>query len=339
MTDAPAPSPIPEAQGDDFEAIRAAIDQSRPLVLRGLVGHWPAVGAARESDEALAAYLKRFERGIAVETLSAGPDVRGRLFYRDDMRGLNFGRSSLRISGVLDALLRHRDDAPPPAIAVQAVEAAAVLSGFEKENCIEAMPSLPEPRLWLGNAVQVAPHIDLNENIACVVAGRRRFVLFPPEQLPNLYVGPFDYSPAGAPVSMVSLEEPDFERYPRFRDALAAAFTAELGPGDAIYIPYLWWHGVQSLAPVNLLANYWWNDARPIAGSPYDVLMHALLVLGQMPAAHREAWRAMFDNYVFHANGDPLAHLPPHAHGALGGVDAEGAAQIKAHLARALSRG
>lgn len=339
MTDAASPSPLPEAEGAPFEALRVALEQSRPLVLRGLIRHWPTVVAALESDEALAAYLKRFEQGIPVETLSAGPEVRGRLFYRDDMRGLNFGRSSLRVSAVLDALLRHRGDAQPPAIAVQAVESAAVLTGFEKENRIEVLPSLPEPRLWLGNKVQVAPHIDLNENIACVVAGRRRFTLFPPEQLPNLYVGPFDYSPAGAPVSMVSLEEPDFDLYPRFRSALAAAFTAELEPGDAIYIPYMWWHGVESLAPLNLLANYWWNDARPGAGSPYDVLMHALLVLSRMPAAHRDAWRAMFDNYVFQANGDPLAHLPAHAHGALGGLDAQAAAQMKAHLARTLSRG
>jgi len=95
---------------------------------------------------------------------------------------------------------------------------------------------------------------------------------------------------------------------------------------------------VESLEPFNLLANFWWNDARPAAGSPYDVLMHAMLVLSRMPPTHLKAWHAMFDNYVFQTHGEPLAHLPTHARGALGGLDPSGVAQMKAYLARALSR-
>ena len=48
-------------------------------------------------------------------------------------------------------------------------------------------------------------------------------------------------------MSMVSLRDPDFARYPKFRDALAAAQSAELEPGDCIFIPPLWWHHVESL--------------------------------------------------------------------------------------------
>ena len=79
------------------------------------------------------------------------------------------------------------------------------------------------PRVWFGNRVTVQTHYDISSNIACVVAGRRRFTLFPPEQLVNLYVGPLEFTLAGQPISMVKLEQPDFERYPRFRQALAAA--------------------------------------------------------------------------------------------------------------------
>ena len=119
------------------------------------------------------------------------------------------------------------------------------------------------PRIWIGNRSLVSTHFDLSDNIACVVAGRRRFTLFPPEQLPNLYVGPLDHTMAGQPASMVELNAPDFERFPRFREALAAAVTAELEPGDAIYIPTLWWHQIEALAPFNILVNYWWEDAPP----------------------------------------------------------------------------
>jgi ribosomal protein L16 Arg81 hydroxylase len=160
--------------------------------------------------------------------------------------------------------------------------------------------------------VTVAPHFDVADNLACVIAGRRRFILFPPEQTANLYPGPMDATPANVPISMVPLDEPDFERFPRYRDALAAGVFAELGPGDAIYIPYMWWHGVQSLGPFNVLMNYWWSRDEVSARHPYGALLHLAYVLyGDMPPKEREAWRALYDHYVFQTGGDPMEALPP----------------------------
>ena len=118
------------------------------------------------------------------------------------------------------------------------------------------------PRIWLGNRVTVPAHFDESYNLACVVAGRRRFTLFPPEQVGNLYIGPLDFAPTGAAMSVVNLAEPDLRKVSEVTDALAAALTAELAPGDAIFIPTLWWHHVESLdRELNVLVNYWWNGA------------------------------------------------------------------------------
>ncbi|WP_204333426.1 cupin-like domain-containing protein, partial [Proteus mirabilis] len=84
------------------------------------------------------------------------------------------------------------------------------------------------------NRTSISTHFDASDNIACVAAGRRRFTLFPPDQTANLYIGPLDHNVAGQPLSMVDMATPDFARFPRFREALAAARTAELEPGDAI---------------------------------------------------------------------------------------------------------
>ena len=120
----------------------------------------------------------------------------------------------------------------------------------------------------MGNRAVVGPHNDHPDNIACVIAGRRRFRLFPPEQFANLYIGPLELNPAGRPVSFVSVNAPDLARYPRYARALEASREAELEPGDAIYIPSMWWHSVESLEPFNLLVNYWWEAPAPMPRAP-----------------------------------------------------------------------
>ena len=90
--------------------------------------------------------------------------------------------------------------------------------------------------LWIGNRTHTATHWDQSQNLACVVAGRRRWTLFPPEQLKNLYVGPLEFTLAGQPTSLVDIDAPDLKTYPRFAEALKVARRAELGPGDALYM-------------------------------------------------------------------------------------------------------
>ena len=176
------------------------------------------------------------------------------------------------------------------------------------------------------------------ENVGIVVAGRRRFTLFPPDELKNLYVGPLELTPAGTPVSLVDLHNPDLERFPRFSEALKRAQVSELEPGDAIYIPFHWWHGVDSLEPVNFFVNYWWNDARAGAGNPYDALLHAVYAIKTLPPDQRAVWRMVFDHYIFGLNGDPVEHLPEHARGMLGDVTGEQLLRMQATLRQLLNR-
>ena len=133
----------------------------------------------------------------------------------------------------------------------------------------------------------------------------------------NLYIGPLDRTPARQPISLVDLADPDFDRYPRFREALKHARTAELGPGDAIYIPALWWHGVEASGPLNVLVNYWWQDEPADADSPLHAIAHGLLSVGHLADRKRDRWRMLFDHYVFHADGHPAEHMPAFARGIL----------------------
>jgi hypothetical protein len=309
-------------------------------VLRGLVGAWPAVEATRTGAEAAAAYLQRFDRDAPVETFVGPAEIGGRFFYADDVAGFNFERQRGKLGDILRYLLASRQDEAARAVYVGSVPVPEILPGFAAENPMPLLDSVEAiPRIWIGNASIVSTHFDESDNIACVVAGRRRFTLFPPDQVGNLYVGPLDFTMAGQPASMVPLRDPDFERYPRFREALAAARTAELEPGDAIYIPTLWWHNVEALDRFNILVNYWWRDAPPDAVSAFEAMVHAILAIGTLPEYQRAAWRAMFENYVFRPSGeDPAAHLPPAQRGILAESTPQLRQRIRQFLLRALGR-
>jgi hypothetical protein len=324
--------------GVDLKTFREEIvPANEPVVLKDLVKDWPAVRAGRQSAQALGDYLRGFDQGRQVAVLEGPPSIRGHFFYRDDMRGLNFERRPATISATIERLLAQMDDPNPPALYIESTPTHEHLPSFAADNPQPLLAPSVMPRLWVGNTLIVQTHFDLSSNIACVVGGRRKFTLFPPEQIENLYVGPIEFTISGPPISMVSLNAPDLARFPRFAEALKASRSAELGPGDAIFIPYAWWHQVQSLSPFNVLVNYWWNEARQ-AGSPFDCMLHAVLTLRDLPPAQRAVWRKMFEHYVFTPPDQALAHLPREQRGMLGPPSPERANAIRAILARAFGR-
>jgi hypothetical protein len=335
----PGPRPITEFECVDSATFRDVIRPARqPAIMRGLARDWPAVTAARRSDEELVGYLRQFWTDRSVKAIVGPPEIEGRFLYNEDLSALNFGQGVSSLEPIFEWLLKERGNPRPLAMAVQSEPIPDMFPGFQQANRIDLIGSDVIPRAWIGNRIRVAPHYDLMENIGIVVAGRRRFILFPPEELGNLYVGPFELTPAGTPVSLVDPLHPDLERFPKFAQASNRAQTAELDPGDAIYMPYHWWHGVDSLEPVNLFVNYWWNDRHPETGNPYDALMFALYAIKALPADQRDVWKTVFDHYVFGANGDPAEHLPERAKGVLGELDAARLEQLRSMLRDALQQ-
>ncbi len=310
---------------------------NQPAVLRGLVRDWPVVKAAG-SPQSLCDYLGRFDSGGDVPVTLGAPEIGGKFFYDASLSGFNFERRRQTIAATLRMLLAELDSPRPTSIYMSALPEGDNLPGFAQENVMPLLPPTVGARVWIGNRVTVQTHYDLTGNIACVVAGRRRFTLFPPEQVANLYVGPLEFTLAGAPTSMVDIAAPDFERHPRFREALAQAQTAELGPGDAIYIPYMWWHHVEALSSFNLLVNYWWADTPRWMGSPFEALIHGMLAIRSLSPDKRAVWRAFFDQYVFQMHGESAAHLPQDRRGVQGAPSAQNAATMRAYVLERLVR-
>src|SRR5712672_2744500 len=312
-----ATAKVRELTVSDAPGWRAEVlGSSEPLLLRGLVAQWPLVQAGAGSLEAALAYLRGYYRNATVGAWFGPPQIRGRFFYNEDCSGFNFRAAMVKHDAVFDELERHQHETDPRAVYVGSTTIDTCLPGLRAENDVAGLPADALASIWLGNRTRIAAHSDL----------------------PNLYAGPLEFTPAAQQISLVDFANPDFERHPRFAFAMRNARVVELAPGDALYIPGMWWHHVEALAACNVLINYWWQQTPAYLDAPVNALLHALLSLRALPPAQRAAWRGFFDHYVFAADDTAAAHIPARSRGVLGPLDETHARWLRALLLKQLNR-
>lgn len=296
-----------ELSKDYFEAL------SQPVIIKGLIDDWPVVQEARNSDVGFAKHLKDFVTRQKAPTLIVDPKSNGQIGYNEKHDGFSFVKKSISIYEVVNRLI---DDASRTVqdvgIALQSSLVTSYLPHFLETNSSPDFLAGIEPRLWLGNKTLVPAHYDAYFNLAFVIGGKRTFYLFPPEQIFNLYVGPIDLTPAGPAISLVDILNPDLIRYPKYSLALESMQKAELSPGDAIYIPPMWWHAVHATSAINGLLNYWWGEDSQHSSEKLlasDALLYSILSMRNLPKLQRDAWKTVFDYYVFSNNEHATEHL------------------------------
>ena len=316
----------------------ALLTSDTPWVARGYLEEWPVVQHAGEGAEKALEYLASFYQGRPISAFLAEPETNGRFFYNEDVSGFNFVQVDTRLDQVFSKLLSLKDESNPPSLYVGSTQTSVWLPGFNEAHPLPmALPGVMTS-LWIGNQSRVAAHFDFPRNIAGCVIGQRRFTLFPPDQVGNLYVGPWDLTPAGQPISMVDFDNPDYKQFPRFAEAERNALVTMLDPGDVIYIPNMWWHQVESLSAINGLVNFWWQETPGVYGSPTEALKHAFLSIRSLPLHQRNALKSLFDHYVFAEDTQHLEHLPEASWGRLDSVSDPLARKLRAELTNSLKR-
>jgi hypothetical protein len=328
------------ATSADFTALLA---DNEPAILRGLASEWPLVKQGLRSAQSAIGYLKSFDAGKPIVQFTGAPEIQGRFFYNEAMTGLNFEAERVPFSAFADEIEAASADGSVRSLYIGSTDLDIYFPGLGDANRLPLNEPMfaanpPLASIWIGNKTVASAHYDMSNNIACCVAGRRRFTLFPPDQAANMYLGPLDPTPGGQVVSMVNVGNPDLDRYPRFATAIAAAQVADLEPGDALIYPALWWHQVEALGSFNVLINYWWNTAPAYLDSPQTTLMHAILSLRDRPTHEKQGWQALFDYYVFGDPALPVAHLPNHIQGFLATLDDISARRLRALLISKLNR-
>ena len=111
-------------------------------------------------------------------------------------------------------------------------EVPHIMDGFYREF----------PFAFFGSAGSKVPmhyDIDLSHVFLSQFEGRKRVVLFRPEQSKNLYHLPFTVA------SYIDVDHPDFEKYPALRNV--EGYECILEPGETLYIPSGYWHYITYL--------------------------------------------------------------------------------------------
>lgn len=331
---------LPEFKAADVggvQGLRNLAAACQPAVFRGLCESWPVVAAARVGSDSALAYIRQFDARVMAEYFSASVELAGRYHYGERLSGFNFTREAIDVGAALDRISANALSRTKTGY-LGSLPADRHFPGFAEDNPCHLLNGDVRPRLWIGNPSTVACHYDSYDNLACVILGRRRFTLYPPEAVGDLYVGPIDHTLSGQPISLAA-GAADSNAYPRFDAAREKAVVVDLYPGDALYMPKLWWHQVEALDPVNILVNYWWDGFSSGPDSPYAAMLLAMIAIAERPQPERAAWRAYFDHYVFRPDGHPLAHLPEDQHGVMGPLAQGNYGRIRALVMRMLRGG
>ena len=323
-----------------FEQLFAA---EGPIILRGLVSDWSLVKAGEQSPGKAMEILQSHSSKKPVGVYIAPPEAEARFFYNQDCTGFNYQSKYLQLSDIF-AQIREAENNPD--------HSYYYMNSLTLDNCFPGLRAdndlsfdhqaftnnQPLSKVWVGTESIAAAHYDVPSNLACCVLGARRFTLFPPEQIHNIYPGPLEPTPGGQVITMVDLKNPDFERFPRVRRALEAAVVVDLQPGDAVYYPSMWWHQVEALSPFNIMINFWWLRSPAYMGNPMDIVMHAIMGIRDRPEAEKNAWREVFEYYIFGPADTPREHLPTSIQGALGELDDDSIRRLRALVKNKLNR-
>ena len=329
---------VVEREAQDAASLDALLNGARePFVVRGLVSDWPLVQAGLKSAQEARRHLLDHSRNVPF-TISLGPPGHGgRMFYTGEM-GMNFREGRGKLADIFAGFDKHEGEENPPTAYLASIDMKQHFDGLVDANPHPLGERKPLESIWIGTPTRIAAHNDFPDNLACCAVGRRRFTLFPPEQFKNLYLGPIDNTPAGRAVSMVDFHAPDFDAHPRFADALETAQVVELEPGDALFVPSMWWHHVEGLSAFNILVNYWWRETPRYLGQPQEALNHAILAIRDLPPEDKAIWRELFDHYIFENGPEVTEHIPEGARGILDPLTPEAAGRIRAFLLRTLNR-
>ncbi|HWP10019.1 MAG TPA: cupin-like domain-containing protein [Polyangiaceae bacterium] len=244
-------------------------NRDEPVVVTGGIRSWPAV--ARWNVEYLSALMGDTVVRFKQSATNQHPDfhqatlgamfARGQSRFSELLRAMTTGpreeRSRRIFTGDEQFVLQKRNGVTTLAPELERLYADVEMPTLfdpERIYSVWAWFSGPGVRTWL--------HYDNNgcHNLNGQILGTKRCLLFAPSELERLYPFPPGGTNPAHNCAAVDVDAPDFGLHPRFADA--GAWSAELGPGDLLFIPAWWLHTFAHTGDLNANVNFWWNPER-----------------------------------------------------------------------------
>lgn len=323
--------------------IEAILADGEPCILKGALSKHALVIAGQESNECAMEYLQTYANDRPALCYTTVPDADGRLFYNDNKDGFNFSISQVPMRVFFESLRRESAAKSGTGLYIGSAELTdhfpELIGGSGLKLPGKAFESyIPRIGIWLGNRTTASAHYDVSNNVAACLVGKRRFTLLPPGRPEAFGLGPLEPTPGGQTISMLDVRDPDLSQFPEAKALEGIAEEAVIEAGDVLIYPSMWWHQVEALDDFNVMVNYWWNELPAYIDDPMATLLHGILSLRDRPVTEKEAWRELFDYYVFGDPAVPRKNLPDHAWGALAPMDEMISRRLRKQVMRKINR-
>lgn len=203
----------------------------RPVVLPGLADHWPA------RRWTLSSLRERFG-DTPVEVMTGRDSDADHAWRYDEHRtAMSFGE----YLAMVESGARTNDYYMVPRNENwQRDELRAMRADVKSPaGIVPSDITADEMTLLLGPAGTLTPlHHDNMNILLCQVLGRKHVRMVPSFERHRVY-------PRGGTFSQVDTDAPDLDRFPEY--SYATVLETVLEPGDALFIPFGWWHWVHAL--------------------------------------------------------------------------------------------
>ena len=215
------------------EFIREYVSKSRPVVLTDAAKNWPAMGKLTpEYFKKNYSHITKTINGVTYKMddfidhmLVASPDNKAPYPYNFNVEKVF---PELMPEFRPEIIYGNIDRINHPLMPKKFLQGTTAYEIFLGGNC-SSFPFLHFDALFM--------HTQITQ-----VYGSKTFIMYPPEQ--TLYMYPYPDNPK---FSQVNFDNPDYDKFPLFREATPIEITVE--EGETLLFPSGWWHTTRITEP------------------------------------------------------------------------------------------